>query len=248
MGRLLDFRKSVYSQNGEDGVIAEIFRRLPSSVPRWYVEFGAWDGRYGSNCYTLALQGWHGIMIEGDQLRFKRLEKTAERFPGRMITLCRMVESGPHLEELLSSAGVPHDFGLLSIDIDSSDYDIWKGMEAYRPAVVVIEIDSGTPPGTRRVWSGENFVATTFTSMVELGQSKGYTLICHTGNLVFVRGDLSQPFAPDLPANVDDLFIRDWVNPTSTQVWRRKIRWMSPQRAACKAREVVAGLTGKGSD
>ena len=245
MGRLVDFRKSIYSQNGEDGVIAEIFRRLPASIPRWYVEFGAWDGRYGSNCYALALDGWKGVMIEGDPLRFQRLERTAKRFSGRMTPVCGMVESGRHLEEMLTSAGVPHDFGLLSIDIDSFDYDVWKGMEAYRPAVVVIEIDSSTLPGTRRVWSGENFVATTFTSMNELGRSKDYTLVCHTGNLIFVRNELSQPFVSDIPANIDDLFIQDWIDPTLVKEWRRKFRWLSPQRAACKATEVLSKLTYK---
>ena len=99
---LAEFRKNVYSQNGEEGVLSEIFRRLPVNVPRWYVEFGAWDGRYGSNCYVRALDGWQGVMIEGDPIRFKRLERTAKRFFGRMIPVCSMVESGPHLEQILS--------------------------------------------------------------------------------------------------------------------------------------------------
>lgn len=245
MSRLADFRKSIYSQNGEDGVIAEIFRRLPNT-PRWYVEFGAWDGRYGSNCYALALAGWQGVMIEGQPLRFKRLERTATRFSGRMIPICSMVESGPHLEKMLASAGVPDNFGLLSIDIDSFDYDIWAGMETYRPAVVVIEIDSSTPPGTERIWAGEDFVATTFTSMAVLGQSKGYTLVCHTGNLIFVRSDLSRPFAAEIPTHINDLFIQDWIEPTPLKEWRRKFRWLSPQRAACKATDVLSNLTGRG--
>lgn len=246
MGRLNDFRRSVYSQNGEDGVIAEIFRRLPDDVPHWYVEFGAWDGRFGSNCYALALDGWRGVMIEGDPVRVKRLERTAKRFSGRMIHICSFVESGAHLEEMLTTAGVPKDFGLLSIDIDSFDYEIWKGMDTYRPAVVVIEIDSSTPPGIRRVWSGESYAATTFTSMAELGASKGYTLVCHTGNQIFVRNDLAEPFRADIPANVDDLFIRDFMDSTPMKEWRRKLRWVSPQRVACKANEVVHGLISKG--
>lgn len=119
-------------------------------------------------------------------------------------------------------------------------------MDSYRPAVVVIEIDSSTPPGTRRVWSGENSVTTTFTSIAELGHSKGYTLVCHTGNMIFVRSDLGQPFRNEIPPNVDDLFIDDWIEPTFAKEWRRKIRWFSPQRAGCKATEAFAKLTGRG--
>ena len=39
---------NVHSQNGEDGVIAEILDRLPE-LDRWCVEFGAWDGVHLSN-------------------------------------------------------------------------------------------------------------------------------------------------------------------------------------------------------
>lgn len=241
MSGLLDFRRSVYSQNGEDGVIAEIFRRLPESIPKWYVEFGAWDGRYGSNCYALAVAGWRGVMIEGDPVRFQRLQKTARRLHGRMAPICAFIESGPHLEEILATAVVPTDFGLMSIDIDSADYEIWRGTERYRPAVVVIEIDSSTPPGVRRVWNGEPKPATTFTSMVELGASKGYVPVCHTGNLIFVRDDLAG-YIGELPPKFEDLFIADWIDPTRQQVLRRKLRWLSWQRAVCKAREKTANL------
>jgi hypothetical protein len=89
MANLAQFRRNVYSQNGEDGVIAEIFQRLPDATPKWYVEFGAWDGRYGSNRYALALAGWRGVMIEGDTRRFERLQRTARRFSGRMLTAAR---------------------------------------------------------------------------------------------------------------------------------------------------------------
>ena len=64
-GSLRPFRRNVYSQNGEDGVIDEIFRRLGRSSG-WFCEFGAWDGRYGSNSYSLLRKGWDGVMIEGD--------------------------------------------------------------------------------------------------------------------------------------------------------------------------------------
>jgi hypothetical protein len=238
MTNLAEFRRSIYSQSGEDGVVAEIFRRLPATVPKWYTEFGAWDGRYGSNCYALALAGWDGVMIEGDPSRFERLRRTARRFSGRMVALCAFIESGPHLEDILTSVHVPLDFGLLSIDIDSFDYEIWKGMHRYCPAVVIIEIDSSTLPGVRRIWNGEKYPATTFTSMVELGRSKGYSPVCHTGNLIFVRADLAVHLG-DIPSEPDEIFIRDWIDPTRWQVWRRKLRWLTPQRALCKVQQTI---------
>ena len=48
MSSLNNFRKNIYSQDGEDGVIDEIFNRLAISKGT-FVEFGAWDGKYLSN-------------------------------------------------------------------------------------------------------------------------------------------------------------------------------------------------------
>src|SRR6185437_11729185 len=46
------FAKTVTSQDGEDGVLAEIFARL--KIERgWCVEFGAWDGKFHSNTWDL---------------------------------------------------------------------------------------------------------------------------------------------------------------------------------------------------
>ena len=56
----------VYSQNGEDGMIAEIVRQI-GPVRREFVEFGAERGVEG-NCVALAdLFGWSGLFIEADE-------------------------------------------------------------------------------------------------------------------------------------------------------------------------------------
>src|SRR5690242_6376825 len=83
------FRRNVYSQNGEDGVLDEIFRRL-SMDSGWFCEFGAWDGRYGSNSYNLLRNGWRGVMIEGDPRRYRRLDALGRRF-GRLETIQAVV-------------------------------------------------------------------------------------------------------------------------------------------------------------
>ena len=72
---LLTFKKNVFSQSGEDGVIDQIFE-LIGPGNKACCEFGAWDGIHFSNTRNLILSGWTGIMIEGDGPRFKDLVKT----------------------------------------------------------------------------------------------------------------------------------------------------------------------------
>lgn len=60
---LLDFKRNDFSQNGEDGIIEELFRRIGIEA-KTCCEFGAWDGIYLSNCRRLIDQGWQTLFIE----------------------------------------------------------------------------------------------------------------------------------------------------------------------------------------
>ena len=136
-----------YSQNGEDGIIEELCRRLEWKSG-WCVEFGAWDGKHLSNTYNLLCQGWKAVHIEGDQGRFQDLLRTKAAFPDRLHPLCAMVEiQGPNrLDNLLAQTPVPREFELLSIDIDSYDWEVWNSLVNYTPKLVVIECNSALPP------------------------------------------------------------------------------------------------------
>jgi hypothetical protein len=188
---LLRFRRNIYSQNGEDGILAEILERLKIDLG-WFCEFGAWDGKYLSNSYRLLQNGWKGVMIEGDEQRYKDLEATAKGFDGRLHTICKFVAHSPgpdSLDSLLRGTPIPKDFDVLSIDVDGLDYYIWQGFTEYSPKVVIIEVNSHYPPGVEHVEGGKN-ATSSFTSMVKLGREKGYVPVVHTGNVFFVRSDI----------------------------------------------------------
>jgi hypothetical protein len=191
MPALANFRKNVHSQNGEDGVIEEINRRLGLTTG-WFVEFGAWDGKHLSNTFLLLEKGWQGIYIEADRQKFATLNTNMAAFQGRATTLCAFVEpEGKNsLDQLLAQTRLPCDFDLLSIDIDTCDWHIWRSLKNYQPKVVVIEINSFIPVGIYQTHRGGAIVGSSFSAMVDLATRKGYHLVCHTGNLIFVRNDL----------------------------------------------------------
>lgn len=191
MPALAQFRGNTYSQNGEDGVLSEVALRLGISAG-FFVEFGAWDGKYLSNTYLLAERGWSGVMIESDPLRYQELLGNIARFERRVSGINAFVaETGDSaLESLLDMhGGVPEDFDLLSIDVDSNDWGIWLSLQRRRPKVVILEINSAIPPGLLQTHRNSQVLGCSFSSAIALGNQKGYTPVCHTGNLIFVLDD-----------------------------------------------------------
>lgn len=174
---MLEFAKkyggNVYSQFGEDLIIEECIRRIKPMagwMGRGYaVEFGAPSWEFCSNTAYLAEQGWLVKMLDLNP-QDSRIEK-AEITPGNVN----------------EKVGAPE---LLSIDCDGPDFHIWKAYKG-NPAIVVIEINSSIPPTVDEIPGPRG---ASFKSMVELGLSKDYFLVCHTANCVFVRNEYRDMF------------------------------------------------------
>jgi hypothetical protein len=77
MLNLHDFKKNIYSQFGEDGILSELVQRLPQEQLNFTaIEFGAWDGIHLSNIANLVENhNFRGCFIEADKKRFEDLEK-----------------------------------------------------------------------------------------------------------------------------------------------------------------------------
>ena len=58
--RITHFHQSVFSQNGEDGIIEEIFRRI-DVTDKTFVEFGVHGLK--NNSTFLLVKGWRGLWI-----------------------------------------------------------------------------------------------------------------------------------------------------------------------------------------
>jgi hypothetical protein len=195
------YELSVFSQNGEDGVLYEVCRRL--DPPRTFVEFGIETGVQG-NCVLLAdVFGWGGLFIESSTDCYEAL---AMKYPagGKVRTLNAPV-TPENVEALFAQADVPSEFGILSIDIDGNDYWVWKAVELWHPWVVVIEFNplltSGealVQPYTTERWANSWFFGASITALERLGESKGYRLIyvdLAGVNAFFIRSELDASLA-----------------------------------------------------
>jgi len=178
-----EYSNNRHSQFGEDGILKELLRRIDPPL-HVAVEFGGHDSTFCSNTASLRYKNWKVWMYD--------LSCVPPHVEQKMITPENVNELPP--------------CSVLSIDIDGNDYNVWKAYTG-KPDIVIIEINSSVLPTEDKPVSDAQH-GTAYKPMVELGHSKGYFLICHTGNLVWVRGDHRHVFPeiPDDPIGAWQLF------------------------------------------
>jgi hypothetical protein len=205
----------IYSQGAEEAMLDRIFERIPPRR-RYCVEFGASDGLRNSNTARLVRDlGWSGAMLEGSDYRFGKL--AAVYRDASNVRIMQATVQPDTVERLFADAGVPEDLDLLSIDIDGNDYWVWRAIERYRPQVVVIEYNPYYAPPERWVmtfnpdhaWDGSTYYGASLESLVALGKTKGYELICcdkNGNNAFFVERSLYPRFG--LESNAPQVLFR----------------------------------------
>ena len=183
------FKNNTYSQNGEDGVTHEILRELDINIGTC-IEFGASRGKDNSNTYSLVEKNWRALYIESDKNRFNDLIETTKNFEN-VISVNKFVSEKPGKNDLnfiVNENKFDKDCDILSIDIDSEDLRVWKNFNG-KPKIVIIEINSTIKPRILN-YHNEKVPGNSFSSTLAVAKEKGYTLLCHTGNCIFLRNDL----------------------------------------------------------
>ena len=235
------FKHNIYSQNGEAGIIAILLKELnlqPKNL--MIVEVGAWDGTKYSNVRNLIDQGSSAIMIEPcfvDENCFEKylsLKKLPETYPNIKILnyfiktnnkeqtehfynivkesqmRCGITEWSPELktldECLIEIPNFDQNYDILNIDIDSYDHDVWNE-HTMNPKIVIIEIYSKLQPVITDKSNGYSFA-----DSLEIGVKKGYTCVCHTGNMIYIRNDLLEKLSISKELfNSTELFDKSWL-------------------------------------
>ena len=204
--RLQDSEFKVYSQNGEDGILAFVFSQI-GVTDHSFVEFGIGNGSECNTANFILNFGWHGMLMESNlsdvsaAQRYYR-ERLGER--AENVRIIHAVVTAENVNRILHDNAVVGEIDLLSIDIDSNDYWVWKAVSVISPRVVVIEYNAALgiersvtvkyAPDFDFSHFTENYFGASLAALDALARSKGYALIgCDSRgvNAFFVRNDLA---------------------------------------------------------
>jgi len=198
--RLNKYECQVFSQNGEDGIIQEIFNRI-GLTNKYFVEFGVENG-LECNSTNLLYKDWSGLWIEGSHDFCNQISgRFKDIIDGSRLKIQNEFITAENIQLIFDGANVPSEPDLLSIDIDYNDYYVWKAITKYQPRVVVIEYNSIFRPDThfvvkynpKRIWDKTSYFGASLLALEQLGDEKGYHLVgCvfSGSNAFFVRKDL----------------------------------------------------------
>ena len=194
----------VFSQSNEDGIIQYLVDRV--DVPnRTFVEIGVGDYSESNTRFLASNNNWSGVIIDSGvaHLGFVQRTELDWRFGVRAVTAFVTREN---VNDLIVSAGVKGDIGLLSIDVDGMDYWILDAIDVVSPRILVIEYNAMFGPDVsvtvphrpdfawdKAHWSWVYFGAS-LRGLVSKAEEKGYTFVgceSHGVNAFFVRKDVA---------------------------------------------------------
>lgn len=189
--RLNNFEFKIYSQNGEDGIILEILKRVENIQGR-IVEIGIEDGTECNSANLLINFGWKGLLIEGN----KEYAKKAISYYSEKLKIKENVDvacefiSTKNLSEVLRKSNYHEDIDILSIDVDGVDYWLWESLDKQiRPKLLIIEYNAYLPfdkaitvpndEGFERYKKHQSgyYFGASLKALEKLGKIKGYSLV-----------------------------------------------------------------------
>ena len=140
---------------------------------------------------------------------FREIEESCGKFRKGDVEMCS-------LDDILKRTHITNDYDILNIDTDYCDHEIWIEHKKYKPKIVIIEVNSGILPAVAPheipINSSEKGPLASFGYSLIVAKSMGYSLVCHIGNMIYVRNDLLKMLSiPKEKINSNELFNRRWV-------------------------------------
>jgi hypothetical protein len=202
----------VFSQHGEDGVLAAITERTGIG-PRKFVEFGF--GPIQNNTLAFALRNRAcGLYLDGSERNCAIARRMLSLIGQLDISVTRAWVDAANIDRLIVESLGAGEIDVLSIDVDGNDYWLWQAIKSISPRIVITEYNSSfgpdrtvTVPYDPHFERHKKHVSGLYHGMslraaAKLGTSKGYALVgCDRDgvNAFFVRRDLLAKGLSEVP-------------------------------------------------
>lgn len=182
------YDKGLYSPNGEDGVLAALFERIPLDR-KVCVEFNVSGVKPPSSTHLLRKQEWKSYLFD-----------RADEYPSGGL-FKEFINAG-NVNKCFLKYDIPERFELLCIHVGFNDFHVWNALDGkYKPAIVLISYNGSIPPTEDKVvkyhpfFLGDetDYFGAGILSFYRLGKAKGYTLVYADrsgSSLFFLRDDL----------------------------------------------------------
>lgn len=180
---LARFNRRMYSQQGEDGVVAEIFSRI-GARDRTFLEFGIGDGRENTTRFLLE-RGWRGYWLEGSPTHVAHAREFFRSYiESGQLSILEAFITAENINELLDEVGVPAEIDYMSVDIDYNTAHVWKAMNR-RSRVACVEYNCTLPPNEAvgvpyhpdAMWDGTAWYGASLKTFEQIGRSKDMALV-----------------------------------------------------------------------
>ena len=205
LNELCDCEFSVFSQWSEDGIISWILNQLPN-LPKNFIEFGVEDYSESNTRFLLQTKNWSGLVIDGCSENINKIKSSYYYWKHDLNAVRSFITKG-NINNIITNNIQSDDIGLLSIDIDGNDYWVWNAINCIKPCVVIVEYNGVfgdlqsisvpyKPSFIRNKAHYSNlFFGCSIKSLIDLGKSKGYSLLGTNSNglnAFFIREDYFQ--------------------------------------------------------
>jgi hypothetical protein len=136
---------SGFSQNGEDGIIDVLSRRI-LRPNRYFIEIGASDGLENNTTWLALARRFSGIWVEGDKATSDWCRYLFTSLNYGVESVCMFVTK-ENAMEVTKRALFPNP-DVFSLDIDGNDFHVAEAIlsSGLRPRIVIVEYNSAFGP------------------------------------------------------------------------------------------------------
>lgn len=200
-----DYEFKVFSQNGEDGIIQFLIQNTEIKN-KIFVEFGVETYKEANTKFLLLNNGWSGLIIDGDKDAMEKIASSDLHWKYDLKSIGNFITKD-NINEIIKSAGIEGEIGLLSVDIDGNDYWVFENIDCINPQILIMEYNSMFGDTHKiSVPYDENFVRSqkhysnlyygaSIAALCDIANKKGYDLVGSNSfgnNLFFIRHDCNK--------------------------------------------------------